>query len=45
MLAKMGYRFDSNELTDFEVYSYSIIASTINQERERELKRQYGKRH
>lgn len=39
MLAKLGYRFDPNELEDWEVESYCIIANTIAKEEEKEMKK------
>lgn len=39
MLADIGYRFDADDLEEWQIESYRLIANTINEEQERESKR------
>ena len=44
MLSKLGYSFDGNNLTTFEVNAYSIIASEFNKLESEELKKKAKRR-
>jgi len=43
-LAKLGYRFDANELDPWEVEAFTLIESTINEEKNKDLNKKARKR-
>lgn len=44
VLAKLGYRFDSNELSVFDAEVYNLIASEISQLESEEIKKNRAKK-
>lgn len=44
MLSKIGYRFGVDELEDWEVESFNLIASTFAKEDELEMKRKTSRK-
>lgn len=42
MLSEIGYKFDGEQVTDFEVQYLTLVGATLNECRERDLKKKKG---
>ena len=45
MLAKLGYRFDPNDLTNADVDAFNVISSVIAKNEKDQIKKMRGKRN